>query len=271
MDHRRLPAQNARPPGTESLLGEDDPAPFTVERSAGSSACVITCDHAGRTIPRRLGCLGLGEQELTTHVAWDLGVAELGRQLSARLDAFLILQTYSRLVIDANRPPGAADSIPTLSERTRIDANAGLSPAQRQQRLNEVFHPYHQRIGRELDRRRAGDHPSVLVALHSFTPVYMDEVRPWHVGVLYGRDQRLAQRVRQEFVREDGLIVGDNQPYAVCDHTDYTILVHGEQRRLPHVELEIRQDLLSTSGDVQIWAERIGRILAATLPDVLPG
>jgi len=254
----------------DALLSEDDPPVFLIERAQGSSAFVLTCDHAGRVIPRTLGRLSLSEHELSTHVAWDLGVAELGRQLSTRLDAFLILHNYSRLVIDANRPPDAPDSIPTLCERTRIAANEGLSSSDARKRFEEVFQPYHQRIRDELDARSARACPSVLVALHSFTPVYMNEGRRWHVGVLYGRDPRLGRLVREGLRRDGTLIVGDNQPYSVNDASDYTILVHGEQRGIPHVELEIRQDLLASESDVQRWAERLGGVLEAAVPHVCP-
>jgi len=243
----------------EALLGGDDPPVFRIEHAEGNSAFVLTCDHAGRAIPHKLARLSLSEHELSTHVAWDLGIAELGRRLSARLDAFLIMHNYSRLVIDANRPPGAPDSIPALSERTRIAANEGLSSIDVSQRLEEVFQPYHQRIRDELDARSAS--PIALVTLHSFTPVFMDEGRRWHAGVLYGRDPRLGRLVLERLRSDGALIVGDNQPYAVSDTSDYTIIVHGEQRGIPHVELEIRQDLLASDSDVQSWAERLGGVL----------
>ena len=254
----------------EALLRVDDPPVFLIARDQGSSAFVLTCDHAGREIPHKLARLGLSERELSTHVAWDLGVAELGRRLSARLDAFLIMHNYSRLVIDANRPPDAPDSIPTLCEHTRIAANEGLSRGDARQRCEEVFQPYHQRLRTELDVRSARARPSVLVALHSFTPVYMGEARRWHVGVLYGRDPRLGRLVREKLESEGTLIVGDNQPYAVSDASDYTIIVHGEQRGIPHVELEIRQDQLASASEVQRWAERLGDVLEAVVPHVLP-
>jgi len=254
----------------DTLLGADDPAVFQIERARGGSPFVLTCDHAGRAIPRRLAGLGLTEHDLSTHVAWDLGVADLGRRLSARLDALLIMQSYSRLVIDANRPPGAPDSIPTLSERTRIAANEGLSSRDARQRFDEVFQPYHQRIDDELDARSARACPSVLVGLHSFTPVYLGEPRRWHAGVLYGRDPRLGRLVLERLRRDAALVVGDNEPYAVSDATDYTITVHGEQRGIPHVELELRQDLLARESDVRGWAERLGDVLEAVLPQVSP-
>lgn len=255
--------------GRIGLLSSDDPPGFVVERRAGASPVLLVCDHAGREIPRRLASLGLSERELSTHVASDLGVAALGRRLAARLDATAILNAYSRLVIDVNRPPGAADSIVTLSERTRIAANEGLSADDVRQRFDEVFQPYHRRIRDELDVRRGRGAPSVLVALHSFTPVYLDDARPWHAGVLYGRDPRLGRVVLDGLRRDAALAVGENEPYAVSDATDYTIVTHGEQRGIPHVELEIRQDLLASDAGVQEWAERLAAVLADALPRVL--
>lgn len=254
----------------DALLCEDDPPVFQVDRVNGSSACVLTCDHAGRAIPRRLARLRLSEDELATHVAFDLGVAELGRRLSARLDACLIAHNYSRLVIDANRPPDTPDSIVTLSERTRITANEGLSRGDVRRRREEVFQPYHQRIRDELDARGARGMRSALVALHSFTPVYLGEARPWHAGVLYGRDARLGRLMLEGLRADAALVVGDNQPYAVSEATDYTIVVHGEQRGIPHVELEIRQDLLACAESVQGWAERLGDVLEHAVSHLAP-
>lgn len=252
------------------LLSPDDPPVFTVERALGASAFVLTCDHAGREIPRKLAKLGLSEHQLSTHVAWDLGVAELGRRLSARLDAFLILHSYSRLVIDPNRPPSATDSITVLSERTRIAANEGLSSTEARERFEQLFQPYHQRLADELDARKTRAKPSILVALHSFTPVYLDETRPWHAGVLYGRDPRFGRLVLERLRSDGALLVGDNQPYSVSDASDYSLIVHGEQRGIPHVGIEIRQDLLASDADAQGWAEQLAGVLEAGLQSLSP-
>jgi len=255
---------------SSSLLSADDPPVFTVERAQGTSAFVLTCDHAGREIPLKLARLGLSEHELSTHVAWDLGVAELGRRLSACLDAFLILHNYSRLAIDPNRPPTASDSIAVLSERTRVAANEGLSPSDARERFEQLVLPYHQRLGDELDARSARTQPTILVALHSFTPVYLDVTRPWHAGVLYGRDPRFGRLVLEQLRRNDALSVGDNEPYSVSDASDYTLIVHGEQRGIPHVGIEIRQDLLVSDSDAQRWAEQLAEALEAALPLLSP-
>lgn len=254
----------------DALLSADDPPVFAIRRPRARSAFLLACDHAGRRIPSRLGNLALSEAELATHVASDLGVADLGRRLCARLDAFTIFHNYSRLVIDVNRPPGAADSIVTLSERTRVAANEGLSLGEVHRRVEELFRPYHRRIAEELDRRRASGRRSVLVSLHSFTPVYMGEPRPWHAGVLYGRDATFARRILAGLRADPALVVGDNQPYAVSDATDYTIVTHGEQRGIEHVELEIRQDLLADDAGRNSWSGRLGSVLEQALLEAPP-
>ena len=173
-------------------------------------------------------------------------------------------------MIDVNRPPWAPDSIVTLSEHTPIPANRDLSPEALQQRREALFEPYHRRIAAELYRRSRQGQPSVLVALHSFTPVHAGQERHWHVGVLHGRDGRLARRVLRQLRRDPGLKVGDNEPYAVSDASDHTVVVHGEQRRIPHVELEVRQDLLATAAGQQDWAERLAVALETSLAEGFP-
>jgi predicted N-formylglutamate amidohydrolase len=252
------------------LLNPADPPVFRIVGPTARSPLLLTADHAGRAIPRRLAGLQLSAAVLDTHVAWDLGVAGLGERLAVRLDAFLILHNYSRLVIDVNRPPDAPDSIVSLSEHTLIPANDDLSIAEREERRTALFEPYHRRIAAELNGRSRRGQPSVLVALHSFTPVHTGQERPWHVGVLHGRDGRLARRVLRGLRREPGLQVGDNEPYAVSDASDHTVVVHGERRRIPHVELEVRQDLLATASGQQEWAERLAVVLEESLADSFP-
>lgn len=252
----------------EKLLGHLDPLPFTVHRAQGSSPFVLIADHAGQAIPARLGDLGLSPAELDRHIGWDIGIAGVTRHLSEYLDAFAILQTYSRLVIDCNRPLDAAGSIVESSDGTRIPGNLKLEENEKTARALEIFAQYHARITRELDERSAGKHAPVLIAMHSFTPVFEGVPRPWHVGVLYHRDTRLAHALLAALRAEPGLVVGDNQPYSISDGSDYAVPVHGEQRGLLHVELEIRQDLITGEQGQQEWAERLARILPALLPDL---
>lgn len=244
-----------------SLLAADEPAAFSVVRPEGRSRFVLTCDHASRRIPHVLGTLGLSQEELSTHVAWDIGAAGVANRLSAILDAPLVLQGYSRLVIDCNRPPGVPTSIPALSEKTVIPGNHDLAPAAVAARQNEIFEPYHAAIGSILDRRLRDARMTLIVAIHSFTPVYHDVPRPWHTGLMYRHDPRLA-RVLMGLLREDkALCVGDNEPYAITETTDHTLPFHGEKRGLAHVGIEIRQDLVGDAKGQQEWAERLARLL----------
>jgi predicted N-formylglutamate amidohydrolase len=212
-------------------------------------------------MPRSLGSLGLGPKDLTSHIAWDIGAGGVARRLAAELHAVVIWQRYSRLVIDCNRPPGAADSIVTRSERTPIPGNQNLGRAEAESRVREIFHPYHAQIRSELEARREAGRPTIFVAVHSFTPVFMDVARPWHVGVLYNRDARLAEPLLGLLRREGDLTVGCNEPYAASDETDFSIVQHGERRTIPHVELEIRQDLVSDDAGQIAWAKRLARLL----------
>ena len=254
---------------TLRLLADDEPPAITVLRESGVSPFFLTCDHAGNRMPRRLGDLGVAADELRRHIAWDIGAAGVTRFLSERLDAFAILQTYSRLVIDCNRAPEVASSVVELSEYTAIPGNQSLPPAERDARVAEIFRPYHDRIKRELDRRRTLGIPTALVTVHSFTPVFKGVSRPWQVGMLYNRDDRLAKPLMEHF-RKLGFTVGDNQPYSVSDATDYTIPVHGEQRELPHIEIEIRQDLIDSEAGQRTWAERTAAALLASWQVIAP-
>ncbi len=245
------------PPVTEPLLALDDPAPFTVHRPHGRSPFLLTCDHAGRRVPRRLGDLGVPAAEWDRHIAWDIGAEGLARALADRLDAWLICQTYSRLVIDCNRPLASPTSIAARSEHTDVPGNLELGAAAVEARRQEIFHPYHRRTVQELERRAGVGQPTILVTVHSFTPVFMADSRPWQLGVLYHRDTRLAHALLQVMRADGRWSVGDNQPYAVSDTSDYAIPVHGEQRGLPHVELEVRQDLVEHPDGQREWGERL--------------
>jgi predicted N-formylglutamate amidohydrolase len=251
---------------TTLLLGHEDVPPILEFNAAGRSPYLLTCDHYGRLIPKRLGDLGLPEPELTRHIAWDIGIAGVAESLSRHLDAHLIAQRYSRLVIDCNRPPDALGSIPRISEATTIPGNEGLAREAAEARRTQFFDPYHRRIAAIIDSRQQAGMPTVLVSLHSFTPVYAGIARPWHIGTLYHRDTNLPPRLLKLLRAEVDLVVGDNEPYAVSDETDYTIPVHGEARGLMNSGIEIRQDLISDSAGENSWADRLARILAELEP-----
>jgi predicted N-formylglutamate amidohydrolase len=245
---------------TSLLLGAADVPPVHEDNGSGTSPFLLTSDHYGRAIPRSLGDLGLPESEMERHIAWDIGIAGVADALSKKLGAHLIAQRYSRLVIDCNRPPDAASSIPVISEATAIKANENLSPEAAQARRQAIFDPYHRRIAEVIRTRQRDGRPTMLVSLHSFTPVYAGVTRPWHIGTLYQRDTKLPPLLLKGLRAETGLVVGDNQPYAVSDDTDYTIPVHGEARGLMNSGIEIRQDLIAEAAGQQRWAERLARV-----------
>jgi predicted N-formylglutamate amidohydrolase len=248
------------------LLGPDEPAPFRIAHEQGRSAYFLTCDHGGKLLPRALGNLGLDPIDLERHIAWDIGAAALARKLADALDAWLIVQTYSRLAIDCNRPLHSPTSIAPISEATPIPGNRHVSAADADTRRRAIFQPYHDRIVAELDTRKRSGRPTILVAVHSFTPEFHGECRPWHVGVLYHRGVRLPRILLDIFREESALVVGDNQPYSVNDESDYAIPVYGERRSIPHVELEVRQDLLADAAGQAEWAQRLARALLKAEP-----
>lgn len=251
------------PDPTSSLrLASDEVPPVLEENDRGTSPFLFTCDHYGRLIPRVLGQLGLPIDELKRHIAWDIGIAGVATTLSRLMNAHLIAQRYSRLVIDCNRPPDAPSSIPMISEATTIPGNEGLTRDVADARRQLFFEPYHRRIDEVINQRLHDGRPTILVSLHSFTPVYAGIARPWHIGTLYHRDVRLPPVLLQLLRAEGDLVVGDNEPYAVSDATDYTIPVHGEARGLMNTGIEIRQDLIADPSGQQQWAERLARILA---------
>lgn len=241
-----------RPPG---LLGPDDPAPVRMVNARGRSAFLLTGDHAGQDIPSRLDKLGLADVDVTRHIAVDIGIAELGTALSARLDAAFLWQSYSRLVIDCNRDPRSSEAIPISSDGTAVPGNVKLTDADRTARIDEIHRPYHTAIAAEIAARAARGQKTIVIALHSFTPKLGGIERPWDIGVLYnGGDEAFAKRLLQALAREPALKVGDNQPYHM-DDTDFSVPHHAFAQALPYAEIEVRQDLIADAAGQRHWTE----------------
>ena len=246
---------------TYRLLAPDEPSPVLEIGRERSSAFVVAVDHASARIPRRLDRLGLPAAELERHIAWDIGALEVAQRLAADLDAPLLATNYSRLVIDCNRDPRVASSIPTIGESVEIPGNVSLSDEEVAARRREIFEPYHALLGEVLDARQRAGRQTILVAQHTMTDVFKGVRRLMHAAVLYNRDRRFAALVLEALRGDDGLVVGDNQPYFVSDETDYTIPRHAEARGLLHVEIEVRQDLVGDAAGQAEWAVRIARAL----------
>jgi predicted N-formylglutamate amidohydrolase len=237
----------------QSLLdGEDDPA--IVVNEAGKSPYVLVCEHAGKRIPKKLGTLGLAAADLERHIAWDIGAEQVSRLLSRLLDATLVLQRYSRLVYDCNRPPESADAMPVISETTPIPGNVKLSAPEKLARISEICRPFHAAVTRVLDRKAAEGITAKLVTIHSFTPVFKGKVRDVQLGFLHDRDSYLAGRLVRSFPGIDARL---NEPYAPKDGVLHTVNLHAAPRGINSVMIEIRNDLIASERGQNEWAQRL--------------
>lgn len=239
----------------ESLVS-DEPAAL-VENAGGKSGVVLICEHAGRQLPDFIGSLGVDDETMSSHIAWDLGAAELSRTLSKLLDAPLVIQRYSRLVYDCNRSFEAVDAIVERSDDVFIPENAGLSASQRQKRHDMVYQPFFEAIREIIDRRIAAERQAVIVTIHSFTPMYKGRRRTVDLGILHDSDSRLADNLLSLTQEVDDYHAARNEPYSAEDGVTHTLITHGMKNKLPNVMFEVRNDLLSDASAQEIWAKRL--------------
>jgi predicted N-formylglutamate amidohydrolase len=240
--------------------------PFELVNAGGTAPVVLLCDHASNQIPQDLESLGLEATQLASHIAWDIGAAGVTRELSRRLDAPAVMSRISRLVVDANRRPGVACLIPEEADHIVVPGNLGLSEEDRDQRVAAYHRPYHQAIAETVERLAVRGPGPAVVSIHSFTPVMDGFERPWPIGILSNLDQRLPRRMIS-FLRDEGLLVGDNEPYSGDGIYGYTVQQHADPRGLTNVIVELRQDLVDTPHGVTEWADRLERALDALLDD----
>ena len=233
-----------------------------VSNARGASPFVIVCDHASNRIPEKYGNLGLSHTERLSHIAWDPGALAVSRRLSELLDAPLVQSTVSRIVIDCNRELDAPDLIWTLSEATRIAANENLHPDERQYRIDHFHRPYHASIETLLEARRHAGQETILVCMHSFTPVYHGVPRPWPIGLIHGVDTAYTKALFDALKAEDpDLNVGWNEPYAALSGVTLTLERHGDGRGLEATMIEIRHDEILEPAGVTLWSDRLARCL----------
>jgi len=237
------------------------PPPVRVLNEAGASPYVLLCEHASRFIPQSCKGLGLDDRELSRHIAWDIGAADVAMALSESLDAPLVMAGYSRLLIDLNRPLGSPGSIPEISETTVIPGNIGVSAEERARRAALYFEPFQAAVRQLLDARLHGGRPATIIGVHSFTPVYKGVARPWHAGILYRQSRAFGHALAMALGGEAGAIA-ENEPYQIEDDSDYTVPVHGEARGLDAVLVEMRQDLIGDPEGAADWAVRLSAALS---------
>ena len=233
-----------------------------VSNARGASPFVVVCDHASNRLPEKYGDLGLSQLERVSHIAWDPGALAVSRALSEKLDAPLVQSTVSRLVIDCNRDLTAPDLIWTLSEATRIAANENLAAEERSFRIDHFHRPYHASIETLLEARRHAGQETILVCVHSFTPVYYGIPRPWPIGLIHGVDQRYTQALYEALKADDcELNVGWNEPYAALNGVTLTLEKHGDGRGLEATMIEIRHDEILEPTGVAKWSSRLAHCL----------
>jgi predicted N-formylglutamate amidohydrolase len=231
----------------------------------GAAPVLLLCDHAGRLVPPEFEQLGLSDEALAQHIGWDIGAAEVTRELARRLDAPALLNHVSRLVIDPNRRPGTTTSIPEISDGCVVPGNQGLDAEAKLERVRRFFLPYHRAVARHIAAfRRAGRVPAVI-AMHSFTPRMNGEDRPWQVGVLWRGDRRLSAPVLEMLEARGDLVVGDNQPYSGLRDFGFTVQFHAQRSRMPHIMFELRQDEIATTDDALRYAEIVHGALRGPL------
>ena len=225
-----------------------------VENPRGRAPVLLTCEHASNFIPARYRKLGLPDHELARHIAWDIGAEGVSRLLSRLLDAPLVLQRYSRLAYDCNRPPDSPGAMPEMSETTAIPGNKGLSAADKLARVEAIYWPFHERLARMLDQRACEGRATSLVTIHSFTKLYKGKERAVELGILFDRDARIADKLIKAFPKVD---VRLNEPYGPKDGVLHTLNLHAAPRGLKSVMIEIRNDFIANERGQNEWAQRL--------------
>jgi len=253
--------------GAESQM---DAPPFESINELGQAGVLLVCDHASNALPASYGTLGLDSEHLDRHIAFDIGAADVTRRMSRSLDAPAVLSGYSRLLIDCNRQPGHSMSIPEISDNIEIPLNRALSEEEVARRQAKYFKPFHGAVERSLENFSSRGVVPAYVAMHSFTPTMNGYERPWHVGILWNKDPRIAEPLIEILSAWSGIVVGENQPYSGRDSEGYSIHTHGGDRGIPNVLIEVRQDLLDTHHGVELWSVRIGQAVSAVVSRLAP-
>jgi len=241
--------------------------PFTVLNPQGDPAVLLVCDHASNYTPPEYDSLGLPAPEFSRHIAWDIGAADCTRALSGLLNAPAVLAGFSRLLIDPNRGADDPTLVMKLSDGAIIPGNRHADQAEIDRRISRFYQPYHEAITARLAAARAAGVICALISIHSFTPVFHGYQRPWHIGILWDKDARLARPLLETLGAEPGLCVGDNQPYS-GELVGDSMFRHGTRNGLPHVLIELRQDLIDTASGARNWAVRLESVLRPILAGV---
>lgn len=242
-----------------------DPPPFHLFNQDGRAPFLLSCDHASNALPLGYGSLGIAPEKMFEHIAWDVGAAAVTRQLSMMLDAPAILGGTSRLFVDLNRYPDDPTAVATRSDGVHVTGNEGLDAVEMAHRL-EWHEKYHTELQNQLDRLTTAANPQPpIIFIHSFTPVFANQRRPWHIGVLHNHDSALSSNLLSVLQQDDHLVIGDNKPYSVDEPRSYSIFEHAIDQKRDYIALEIRQDLIENITDAESWAGILAPALQAVL------
>lgn len=253
---------------TNTLLAAYEPEPYKKVQYNTKSPVILCCDHASNRIPESLGNLGLTDDQLQEHIAWDIGAAELTLNLAQRLSCTALLNNYSRLVVDCNRYLSDPSAFVQKSDQVIVPGNVDLNELEKAARAEAIYYRYHRAIRQELEPRITQAQAPILISIHSFTKQLREqEERDIDIGVLWDKDPRIPIPLLKALRLEKGLVVGDNQPYSGKDMADYTVDHHAEAKGLAYVSLEIRNDLISHSSGLEEWTDRLASIFLDMFED----
>jgi predicted N-formylglutamate amidohydrolase len=249
------------------FLAPNEPPPFQVLEAEPAFPALLVCDHATNRVPARLDQLGVSPVDLNTHFAIDIGAADVTRALAAGMSLPAVLCEYSRLVVDCNRKLDDPTAFPLWAEELPVPGNHGLTHDERQARADALYWPYHRAVRDRLTALESMARAPALLAIHSFTPTMNGESRPWDIGILWDKDPRIPVPLLEALAGLPDIHVGDNEPYSGKHPHDFTVDYHAEEAGLPHVSIEIRQDLIATGEGAARWARILEDALRPILSD----
>jgi len=246
-------------------MADFNPVEIVPAADGGLRRLVLVCDHARNAVPPEIGDLGLSPEDMARHIAWDVGARGVTVALARTLGCGAVLSTFSRLVIDPNRGEDDPTLVMRLYDGSIIPANRSVGPREIARRLDAYHRPYHRAIDAALDAVIAAGEPPALVSIHSFTPQFQGRAwRPWQIGLLWDRDDRLIRPLMARLGAEPDLVIGDNEPYT-GQLTGDCMWRHGTERGIPHVLIEIRNDLVAAPEGQDAWAARLAPMIAGAV------
>ena len=257
--------REAHPGIVHALLGPDEPGPFRVLNPLAEKPILLGCDQASQRVPKSLVDMGLDPFARRCHLAVDIGAGGVTKKLAKSLGVTAVVHNYSRLVVDCNRQLMDPSAFLEYGDGILVPGNRNLHQEDKDLRASALYWPYHCAIDEQVQRLRKAGPPPAFISIHSFTPVLNGESRKWELGILWDKDERLRDIFLKD-LRAAGFVVGDNEPYSGKAPQDFTIDHHAEEVGLPHIGIEIRQDLIDDKAGVAELAKAMHQIIAS-IPD----